>query len=62
MAIAKMTAIKRYFERTDDLAPNGGKPCGMQELKALTQEDRNELAILAAKELGEDLQEAGVNG
>ena len=50
MAIARLAAIKRYFEL------DGGRPIKTEEIKALTPDDREELAQLAAIELKEELQ------
>lgn len=44
--LTRIQVIKRFFEA------DGGKKLGMQELKALSNEDKDELATLAAKELG----------
>ncbi len=52
MALGKIEAIKKFFEA------NGGKPLSMTELKALSVEEREQLAILAAKELGQELKAA----
>jgi hypothetical protein len=49
MPISKVAAIKRFFEA------NGGRKIDMAELKALSEESRQELGELAAKELGEEL-------
>lgn len=49
MSITSMPAIKRYFESE----PHGRK-CTMEELKALSPEERTELGQMAAKELGEE--------
>ena len=46
--LTKLGAIKRYFGTPD-------RPVDLKELKALTQADREELAIGAAKELGVEL-------
>jgi len=42
----RIQTIQAYF------AMNGGRPVTLQEMKALTPEDRKELAELAAKEMG----------
>lgn len=42
-------SIKRYFEA------DGGRPVGMQEFRALTPADRQELAEMCAKALGVEL-------
>lgn len=52
----KVTAIKRYFEQDDKLSPGGGKKVGTPEMAALGNDGRQELAVLAAKELGVDLE------
>ncbi len=54
--ISKVAAIKRYFEL------DGGRQLKMDELKQLTAEDREELAKLAAKELGVELAPSPVQG
>ena len=46
--ITKYKAIKEYFGTP-------GHPVTLQELKALSSDDRNELAEGAAKELGKTL-------
>ena len=51
----RIETIKRYFALDD------GRPVTLQELKALTPEDRGELAALAAKEMGTELA-TSVNG
>lgn len=48
-------AIKRYFERTDAQAPNGGRQVTMDELKQLSKVERDELGILCAAELNEEI-------
>lgn len=50
--VSAVAAIKRYFERADAIAPNGGKKITMPEITALPLKDRAELGVLAAKELG----------
>lgn len=47
-----LTAIKRYFEQE----PHGRK-VPMDELKSLSNEDRQELGAFAAKELGVELDD-----
>ena len=47
----ELTAIRTFFE--DD----GGRNVTVQELKALTNEERHELAVLAAEVFGEELDE-----
>ncbi len=46
----KITCIKEYFER------NGGRQVSLEELKALSDKDRQELAELAAREMGVELE------
>ncbi len=46
----RMKAIRTFFES------DGGRKVSMDEMKALTVEDRKELAELAAKELGVELE------
>lgn len=50
MPLSKLGAIRRYFE-TD-----GGRKLTIIEIKALTIEDREELAPLCAAELSETLE------
>lgn len=45
----KFEAIRQFF------AKDGGRPVNISELKEMKAEDRNELAELAAKELGVEL-------
>lgn len=52
--MTNVVAIKKYFG--DTLLHN--RPVTMQELKALTAEDRKELGTLAAKELGVEITAA----
>lgn len=52
MSMARITAIKTFFERSDSITPDGGRKITMDELRALSNDDRNELAELAARELG----------
>ena len=47
--MSRIKAIKTFFEA------DGGKKLGMKELKDLTPDDKEELGILAAKELGVEL-------
>lgn len=47
--MTKFKAIKTFFEA------DGGRRVGMDELKALSEKDRQELGELAAKELGVEL-------
>ena len=47
--MTKYQAIKTFFEA------DGGRKVSMDELKALSTDERNELATLAASELGETL-------
>lgn len=51
MPLKKAVAIKRYFQSD----PHGRKVT-LEELKALSSEDRLELAQLAVVELGETLE------
>jgi hypothetical protein len=48
--LTRMAAIRKYFGE-------GSHPVTLPELKALTAEERQELAIGAAKELGVELEE-----
>lgn len=57
MDMKRMTAIKTFFERADRISPEGGRKITMDELKALNSDERAELAILAARELGETIDE-----
>lgn len=56
--ITRVKAIKRFFEREDSITPNGGRKVEMDELKTvnLSVEARNELATLAAAEMGMELE------
>lgn len=47
----RITAIKTFFEK------DGGRKVSMDEIKALSGPERDELATLAAAELGEKLEE-----
>lgn len=49
-------AIKTFFERDDQFAPGGGRKVGMAELKDLTPDDRAELGVLCAAELGMEVE------
>jgi len=49
--VGRVKAIKLFFEK------DGGRKVTVQELKDLSQADRQELAELAAKELGVELLE-----
>jgi len=52
-----ITAIKRYFEHADKIAPDGGRKFeGVKEFKELTIDDKAELGALAAAELGIELE------
>jgi hypothetical protein len=53
MALKKVEAIKRYFESD----PHGRKVT-MDELKALSTEERQELAEMAATAMGDTLAAA----
>lgn len=46
MEISAVAAIKKYMEL------NGDRSVTMEEMKALSKEERDELGALAAKELG----------
>lgn len=50
MAISATVAIKKFFEAND------GKKVGMDELKKLSTNERNELGKLCCDELKEELQ------
>lgn len=52
MAMTRVQAIKTFFESSC------GRKVTMDEMKALTADDRKELADLAIKELGETLKES----
>lgn len=45
--------LKRFFERADSFAPNGGRKLEMSELSGIPSEERRKLAALAAIELGD---------
>lgn len=49
--LTKMQAIKTFFES------EGGRKVTMEEMKALTPEDRTELAELAARALRVELKQ-----
>lgn len=51
MTIKAIPALKRYFE-----ADPHGRKVTMDELKALSHSERQELAALAAVELGEEFE------
>lgn len=46
---SQLKAIREFFEK------NGGRKTTIQELKALTEKDKEEMAPLCAKELGVEL-------
>ena len=46
---------RKFFQRTDQFAPNGGRTITMSEFKAISAADRAELGALAAIELGVEL-------
>ena len=52
--MTNVAAIKKYFGDTE---PHN-RPVTMQELKALTAEDRKELGAMCAKELGVEITAA----
>ena len=54
----KYAVIKRFFQREDVFAPNGGQKVTLDELKQLSIEDARELGELAAIELGVELESA----
>jgi hypothetical protein len=56
MAKSSVQAIKAYFERPDNIAPNGGCKLEMSELKELTNDERAELGQLCCAEIGEEWQ------
>ena len=47
--ISRVAAIKRYFEA------DGGRKVEMREMQALSKEEREYLAVEAAKQLGVEL-------
>jgi hypothetical protein len=53
-----IAAIKAFFERTDTIAPHGGRKVEMAELKGLSAGDRTELGQLACAQLGVEFQES----
>lgn len=56
----RIPAIKRYFERKDEISPFGGRLVTMDELKELrklSDAGLTELGKLACKELGEPFEE-----
>ena len=54
--MSSVVAIKRYMERVDSIAPNGGQKVTTTEMKDLTKADRTELGALAARELGVEIK------
>lgn len=52
-----LTALKRFLERDDSMAPGGGRKVTMAELQQLSGEDRRSLGALAAAELGVELED-----
>lgn len=50
--VSATTALKRFMEREDSISQAGGRKLTMDELKALTKAEREELGQLAAIELG----------
>ncbi len=55
--IASLTAIKRFMERSDNLCVGAeGRKVGMDEIKALSADDRKSLGELAAAQLGVEIQ------
>ena len=53
--MTRLNALRTFFHRTDQFAPEGGRKIEMQELKDLTKAERDELGELAAKELGVEI-------
>lgn len=56
MTANRITLIKSFFERADAITPSGGRKVEMNELKALSAKDREELAVMIAKETGVSLE------
>jgi len=54
--LTAMVAMKRFFERSDSVTPNGGRKVEMQELKDVPKDAREELGRLACVELGATLK------
>jgi len=54
--VSPIAAIKKFFERSDSVAPEGGRKCEITELKALSEADKLELGPLCAAALGMELQ------
>lgn len=52
MAMKFVTAVKKYF----GLLPNQKTMEFAGEINELTQEDRNELAVMLSEELGEEVE------
>lgn len=50
--VSSVAAIKEFFEK------DGGRKVDMAEFRALSQEERQQLAALCAKALGVELQAA----
>jgi hypothetical protein len=57
MATNRIKAIRDYFQQQDPQAPDGGRKVTMDELKGLTAEDKDELGVLCASALGEELEQ-----
>ncbi len=57
--ITRLVAIKRFFERTDDIAPEGGRKVEVSgELNQLADAEKDELGALCAEALGCELKQA----
>lgn len=55
MPMTPMQAIKKYFEEDTSDGLRGGRKIGLQEMKALSSEERKELAELCIQTLGDTL-------
>ena len=54
--VGPLVAIKKYFEQTDKIAPEGGRKCAPTEITQLSPEDRKVLGAMCAAEMGLELQ------
>jgi hypothetical protein len=54
--MSKVKAIRDFFQREDEIAPEGGRKVNLQELKELSDEDKDELGTLCAEQLGAEIE------
>jgi hypothetical protein len=54
--MSRVKAIREFFHRADEIAPEGGRKVEMSELKELSDSDKDELGALAASALGVELE------